>query len=403
MIRTAIIAEDSKSLQDLLVHQLQTLGVQETLCCNNGEEALQAIQANPSHWECVITDLHMPVMDGLELLEALGNGNYRGGVIIASSLEDRVVQMAVEIALSHKVHLVGSLAKPFNTLELTRLLQKSREIKGLVPLEVKYLKQRELLDSISNNRILPYYQPKVDNRTGTLIGMEVLCRLDCPQGHEVITPDRFIPVAEKFDLIDLLTRQLMEQTLKDYKKLCQELGCEPKLAFNISPLQLHNPKFPTAMGNICDSAGINRGQIIFEVTERQIMNEKKQLITLDRLRIHGFGLSLDDFGTGFTNIRQLREFPFTEVKVDRCLIKNINKDRVSQVILRALSGIAEEFKMALVAEGIEEPSDYNYIAENFHLIAQGFLISRPKSIDEIIRWHHAWLKTHPLTAASGAD
>ncbi|MCP5206960.1 MAG: EAL domain-containing response regulator [Hahellaceae bacterium] len=403
MISTAIIAEDSKSLQDLLLHHLEALGVREILCCDNGEDALLAIKGNPSHWECVITDLHMPVMDGLELLEALGNDNYRGGVIIASSLEDRVVQMAVDIALSHKVHLVGSLAKPIDAIELTRLLQKSREIKGFVPLEVKYLKQRELLDSISNNRILPYYQPKVDNRNGQLIGMEVLCRLDCPEEHQVISPDRFIPVAEKFNLIDLLTRQLLEQSLKDYKRLCQSLGCEPKLAFNISPLQLHNPKFPTAMGDICDRAGIDRGKVIFEVTERQIMSERKQLITLDRLRIHGFGLSLDDFGTGFTNIRQLREFPFTEVKVDRCLIKNISKDRVSQVILRALSSIAQEFNMALVAEGIEELSDYQYIAENFHLIAQGFLISRPKSIDEIIRWHHAWLKTHPIEATEESD
>ena len=142
-------------------------------------------------------------------------------------------------------------------------------------------------------------------------------------------------------------------------------------------------------------------EIILEITEQHALSSSAQLETLNRLRMRGFGISLDDFGTGFTNVQQLKTLPFTEVKIDRTLISNIESDLFSQVIVSSLVNIAIQDDLTIVAEGIERVEELEYL-ERFkeHILMQGFLISRPKGKTEFIRWAQSWLHMVSLNSHS---
>ena len=134
--------------------------------------------------------------------------------------------------------------------------------------------------------------------------------------------------------------------------------------------------------------------LVLEITESIAVESPTQLETLGRLRIKGFELALDDFGTGFTNIQQLKSLPFNEIKLDRSLICNIANDHLSQVVAQSLFNIFEQLDAEVVAEGIDNADDLNYLnAQPIPLLLQGYIISKPKDVNDICRWHHSWKKT----------
>jgi len=114
--------------------------------------------------------------------------------------------------------------------------------------------------------------------------------------------------------------------------------------------------------------------------------------------MRGYSISLDDFGTGFTNLTQLRTLPFTEIKIDRSLIRDIHIDNFSQVVVNSLAQIAIEQHFTLVAEGIENFNELEYLQRHFKLevLLQGYLICRPKPCKELITWHQNWV-SHVLS------
>lgn len=396
MLNHIVIVDDSKAIREALKKFLVELGIEKIDDFSSALTALDYIKETASNIDAVLTDLQMPAMDGLEFVEELGKINYRGGVVIISGMDERIVKLAVDIALSHQIQLVGSVEKPIIQDKLAQQLQRVSQLQRQSPTEVDYLKRRELVKKLEGNELIPYYQPKVNLNSGELIGLEVLCRLDDPIHNKIITPDRFIPVAEKFNLIDLLTEKVIEHALPEFNLFRESFPeVSPSLAINIAPNQLYNNELPNMICSMCERFQVGYENIMIEVTERQLITDNRQLANINRLRIKGFGVSLDDFGAGFTNIRQIRNYPFTEIKLDQGLVKHIATDRVSQVIMEALYGITSEINMSVVAEGIEKIDDYEYMEKQKGIIAQGYLISRPKPIKEIIRWYHAWLKKMP--------
>ena len=231
--------------------------------------------------------------------------------------------------------------------------------------------------------------------------IEVLARIVTAEQGAVLLPERFICVAEDLDLINLITFQLFEKATGDFSEIKTRLGYKLKLAFNLSPCQLEDLSCPDKLALILHLNQLTPSEIILEITEQHALSSSAQLETLNRLRMRGFGISLDDFGTGFTNVQQLKTLPFTEVKIDRTLISNIESDLFSQVIVSSLVNIAIQDDLTIVAEGIERVEELEYL-ERFkeHILMQGFLISRPKGKTEFIRWAQSWLHMVSLNSHS---
>ncbi|MCK5639621.1 MAG: EAL domain-containing protein, partial [Gammaproteobacteria bacterium] len=216
---------------------------------------------------------------------------------------------------------------------------------------------------------------------------------------DAIPAGLFIDTAERGGLSEALTFRIFEAALEEYPVIAEEFGDDCKLAINISPILLADKKLPEKISQILDKNNHDASNITLEITEGYAIEETTQLETLNRLRIHGFNLALDDYGTGFTNIQQLKNLPYTEIKIDRSLIYGISHDKLSQVVTNGLFDIFSELQVDVVAEGIETEEDLNYLNNlpvPVHL--QGYIISKPKPLDNIIRWHHGLKRILESTA-----
>lgn len=173
MLSHIVVVDDSEAIRLVVENELKELGVRQVECFADARDALNYIKKSTSPVEGVLTDLQMPLMDGLEFIEALGKQRYRGGVVVISGMEERIVKLAVDIALSYQVRLVGSVEKPIASEKLAQQLQRIVQLQGDAPKTIKYLKRRELLESIRQNQVLAYYQPKVNLNTSELVGLDV--------------------------------------------------------------------------------------------------------------------------------------------------------------------------------------------------------------------------------------
>ncbi|MCG7562118.1 EAL domain-containing response regulator [Pseudoalteromonas sp. McH1-42] len=386
-----LVVDDSQAILIVMKAILAELEVDYVTTVDSAPQALELVRQTPLHYDAVFTDLNMPDMDGMELIRKLGELRYPGGIVIISEMETRVMDLAANLARQHNTHLIGNISKPVQLNDVDRLLKKLDSFIGNDESEESCVTEEQLLYAISNNEITPFYQPKVHRGSKKIKSVEVLARIVSQQYGETLLPHRFIGVAQDLDLINLVTFQLFEKATKEFQKLRAELNYPFKLAFNLSPVQLNDSGCPDKLALILELNRLEPKEVIIEITENQPIVSSLQLETINRLRLRGFDLSLDDFGTGFTNLQQLKSLPFTEIKLDRSLITYIECDRFSQVLVDSLIDIAQNQQMDIVAEGIERIEELQYLEKyKYSLLMQGYLISRPKALPEFIRWIHSW-------------
>ncbi len=388
-----LIVDDSRAMLAAAEATLRSLDIQDVVSCSSGEESLKFVKGATPPFDLLFIDLNMPGMDGIELIHKLSDMRYEGAVVILSALDSKIIQLAEQVTTSMRIRLTGCINKPIDQEKVERLLHKMKTMRSIYQSNYEQLNELELSRAIHQHQLIPYYQPKVSTRTGEVRGLEVLARINSPLLMNVITPNQFIPTAERHNLIDELTFELIDHALKDLPQLRDEFGESCRISINISPNTLHNNRFPEQLLELVERNGVTPHQLMLEITENVAIDETTQLETLGRLRIKGFELALDDFGTGFTNIQQLKNLPFSEIKLDRSLIINIATDSMSQVITHSLMDIFTESTVEVVAEGIDNEDDLNYLNTlSDKLLLQGYIISKPKGLEEICRWHHSWKK-----------
>ena len=401
LARSILVVDDSKAILVVMQAILNELNVPNVTTCLDAQDALNKVKTNLYTFDAVFTDLNMPDMDGMELIRHLGDIQYPGAIVIISEMNSKIIDLAADLARKNNVHLIGNIAKPVQLNQVYTLLQKLEYLACHTEKPTEPISETQLLHAISHNEITPFYQPKVNRNSNKVESIEVLARIVTAEQGAVLLPERFICVAEDLDLINLITFQLFEKATGDFSEIKTRLGYKLKLAFNLSPCQLEDLSCPDKLALILHLNQLTPSEIILEITEQHALSSSAQLETLNRLRMRGFGISLDDFGTGFTNVQQLKTLPFTEVKIDRTLISNIESDLFSQVIVSSLVNIAIQDDLTIVAEGIERVEELEYL-ERFkeHILMQGFLISRPKGKTEFIRWAQSWLHMVSLNSHS---
>lgn len=390
---TVMVVDDSRTMQAVIAATLQELGIKTCHCVSSGEQALQRVKGNHPFYQLIFVDLNMPGMDGMQLIRELAKVRYRGGVVILSELDAKIIRLAGDVTRQHRIRLMGCLSKPITEDMITPILQRISHLHPSKEHATESLSERELDGALENNWLKPYYQPLVDSNNGGVYCLEVLARILKPGQSNAILPSRFINLAERKGLLESMTLSIMDQALSDFHAIHSELGDQCKLAFNLSPDMLFNSDLPDRLIEIIERHGIKNENLILEITENQVMDQTRQLETLNRLRIRGFNLALDDFGTGFTNIQQLKGLPYTEIKIDRSMIRGIHQDKLSQVVVSSLMDIFSELGAIVVAEGVELEADLRYLNSlPVSPYFQGFFISRPKSLDSIMLWRKSWQK-----------
>ena len=391
-----MVVEDAESIRTSTVKILQENNYVDVTQARDGFEALDMIANLPLKPDLVITDLHMPRCDGLELIRKLCATKFSGGVIVVSGLDDRVLKLAMELTECSTVRLLGVLSKPFSIEQLQTCLL------GVVSTNDQNYGDKNLLskeaveECLAEGRVLPYFQPKVSLRTNQVVGFEALARLVDRQ-KKIRMPSVFLPTVERYQLDKMLTMALLKNSLPEFKRLQKSVTKPLILSVNISAKELLDNEYPQFLNEFCCHLDLAPEQLTIEITEKEILSSYEQLETLGRLRIHGFGVALDDFGTGFTNFGQLKNLPFTELKLDGQLISGIQNKIENQIVVEAVCKLARLKHFKVTAEGVETSEEWNYLAKKFSRCdVQGFLVSRPKECNEILRWLKAWSHTNPV-------
>ena len=252
---------------------------------------------------------------------------------------------------------------------------------------------RALSRAIKKQQLHMLYQPKVRLRDGALVSVEALVRWEDPE-LGAIEPSRFVPIAEEHGLIDDLTLWGLRTILKQWLDWCDD-GVDTAIAFNISALSLQHLDFPDLVERMCEGLEVPTDRIVLELTEGATQPLIKLMDTLTRFRIKGIGLAIDDFGTGYSSLMQLRQLPFTEVKIDRAFVTDLGQSRDSRLIVQAINDLAHGLGLFATAEGIETVEQLRAVAELGCDLAQGYLVSPPIEPEALVPWKKAFRREWP--------
>ncbi|MBY3599709.1 bifunctional diguanylate cyclase/phosphodiesterase [Rhizobium bangladeshense] len=233
--------------------------------------------------------------------------------------------------------------------------------------------ESELRHAVTRNQIHVSYQPIYDAQSGEVSGYEALMRWNRP-GHGISEPDVFIPIAEESGSIV----QLGEWVLRE---ACTEAARWPhplKIAVNVSPVQFMLPNLCERIEAILNETGLEPERLEIEITEAALIRDRDRVMAmLQRLRSLGVHIVMDDFGTGFSSLSNLRTFPFDKIKVDRSFTGMLEHDAAARSIVRAIIGLGHSLGMPVVTEGVETETQRQIVLEEGCAQVQGFLLGKP--------------------------
>jgi EAL domain-containing protein (putative c-di-GMP-specific phosphodiesterase class I) len=385
-----LVLDDDIFMLKLLDHMLANLGYISVTLYDNGQSALDHIDGSDAGTNLILLDLNMPEMDGVEFVRHLVARDYGGSLIMISGEDERILQSAEKLVQAHKISVLGHLHKPITADGLSALLDKwSPPALGGPRKTKKIYSADEVRDAIHHSELVNYYQPKVVVASGEVVGVETLVRWLHPQDGMVF-PDQFIGVAEANNLINDLTRVVLTGALTQ-AKIWQQAGLTLGVAVNVSMDNLNSLDFPDLVARIANKAGVQPQQVVLEVTESKLMlDQRAPLDILTRLRLKRFRLSIDDFGTGNSSLSQLRDIPFDELKIDQGFVHGAWANETLRAMYDASLRLARQLNMNVVAEGVEDRADWDFLQKTGCDLAQGYFIARPMPADDLQNWIEDW-------------
>jgi diguanylate cyclase (GGDEF)-like protein len=247
----------------------------------------------------------------------------------------------------------------------------------------------ELKNSIQNNELMLFVQPKIDLKSRVITSVEALIRWKHPT-RGMVFPDQFIPFAEQTGLIREITLWMIAEASKVSAKWLEK-GILIPIAVNISARDLIDSDFPNKVSEILKSKGSNTSLISLEVTESSIMDDphraKQTLLHLSEM---GIKLAIDDFGTGYSSLSYLKELPVSELKIDKSFVMNIEDNQNDRIIVSSTIELAHNMGLHVVAEGIENIKVWEFLQNMNCDYGQGYYMSRPISVSDFETWYQQW-------------
>ncbi len=236
--------------------------------------------------------------------------------------------------------------------------------------------EEELRDAMQNNELELRYQPQVDTVTGEVVSMEALVRWKHPT-RGMVSPLDFIPVAERTGQII----ELGEWVMREVARHCQywdSMGLPAfRVCINISPLQFNQSNLPLSIGNFLRESGMQASRLELELTESAIMTDAQTNIEkLQQLKALGLDLAVDDFGTGYSSLSYLKRFPIDTLKIDQSFIADLSSPD-GAAIVDAIIALSKTLKLRVIAEGIEEKEQLDYLVARGADLLQGYFFARP--------------------------
>jgi EAL domain-containing protein (putative c-di-GMP-specific phosphodiesterase class I)/ActR/RegA family two-component response regulator len=374
-----LVVEDDDFQRRMMVKMLHSLGVASVSDASNGRQALDMIRSsNGNAANIALCDLNMPEMDGMEFMRHLSQEKHNISIILTSALDSKLLTTVARMARMYGIKLLGAIEKPILPEKLKESLSQYEhtENKWYQPASTKSFELEEILHGIRARQFEPFMQPKVDLETGRVVGAEALARWIHPE-HGVVAPYAFIPLLEQSGNIDDLTFLMLEKSAAACR-MFHERDCKLSISVNLSLVSLEDPKLADKITSTVCGAGIDPRHIVLEITETAAMTDVAQALeNLARLCMNGFSLSIDDYGTGYSNLQQLTRIAFSELKIDQSFVKDCSDNEGLRIIVESSIDMARKLQVKTVAEGVETRQDWDMLKNMGCNTAQGYYIAKP--------------------------
>jgi EAL domain-containing protein (putative c-di-GMP-specific phosphodiesterase class I)/CheY-like chemotaxis protein len=393
-IRRILVLDDDAFILKTTSHVLGHLGYTRIVTAGSAAQALTLLRDDGDDIDFILCDLNMPGMDGIEFLRELAEHGFAGGVAVISGEESRTLKIAKDLGTARNLTVVGVIEKPVRAEALQALLaQWQIGTQGAFSLDPPPASAEAMQLAIEAGEFVAFFEPQAELSTGWVGAVEALPRWKSP-GKGMLLPDAFIPVAEQHGLIGSLSERIMEDALR-HMGAWQRRGMRLRMALNVSMESLMDLDFPDRVLAAVLEAGVSPASVILEVAESRFMtNPVAALDTLARLRLKRIRLSIDDFGTRYASLAQLRDVPFDELKIDPTFVRDARRDEAARTILEASIALGQKLGMAVVAQGVDDQGDWDRVARLGCQLVQGHFMAQPMPGADIPVWVEAWNARH---------
>lgn len=324
----------------------------------------------------IILDLSLADSDAIEVIRSLAAARYSGHVLLVSGHGAATLDEVKSIGQTHGLRMLPPLRKPFRSEDL-------RAAARIALTDTQHRPSEPTLEAaLQNNWLELWYQPKIHLLSRTLCGAEALIRLSHPE-HGIIAPGAFLPPAGD-PLYVPLTDFIVRRALVDWNAFSSR-GMIHRLAINVPASVLQRPEFVPNLRNHLPKDPKFPGLMI-EITEDEaIANPELAREIAVQLKLYKVGLSIDDFGAGYSTVARFKELPFSEIKLDRRFVHGCASSPPKRQMCQAVVQLASRFGVTTVAEGIETKDDLEAIADLGYDVGQGFIFARPMPSSDFLR------------------
>jgi EAL domain-containing protein (putative c-di-GMP-specific phosphodiesterase class I) len=387
-----LIIDDDAFAVKVVSSQLHKLGFRNTEGITDPLTALDYLRAHKESVKTIVCDLQMPGLDGIELLQKIGEDGYTGRILLVSGEDPRVIRSAQRLVESMSMSLIGAMPKPIKLEALSALLASSTALKPPIHVHAK-MPQDQIRSGFETSQFVNFYQPKVNVDTGAVVGWEALIRWEHPE-HGLLSPARFLPEVEAGGFgHDLLMHVLTGPTgaLSLLREQLSQGDKAFKVAVNLADSNLLDPRLPEKLIDLMNEFGVSPKNLMLEVSEDRSTEDRTiSNTTLSRLALKGFPLSLDDFGAGETTMSDLSDIAISELKFDRSFVQNVDQDSAQRMSLSSCVNMADTLGLNTVAEGVETLEEWNTIKSIGCRVVQGYLVGKPMPVASLARWYKEW-------------
>lgn len=387
-----LVAEGDASRRLSLVAMLAGLGATMISEVPDGHSALRAFQGSlAAPVQIGVIDLALPGMDGLELIRLLGESGCPAGIIIIGAQSNALLFSVETMAQAYGVDMLGTIALPVSAAKLDTLIghylpRAASEQARPPPPRFTFA---QVGHGLQARQFEPFFQPKIELETGQVKGLEMFARWLHPE-HGVLGPASFIDALHSNHRVDFLDWSMIEKSVAA-SRLLHDQGIPICVSINVAPLTLAHPSFMAQIDACLARHRILPDYITFEISESAVLSTEPHFLErLLRLRMQGFGLAIDDYGTGRSNLQLLARIPFSELKIDRSFVDGASKKRAIGTVLASCLGLARSLDRRSVAVGVETKEDWDFLQGLGCTYAQGYYIAKPMPVQEFPAWLEDW-------------
>lgn len=381
-----LIVDDQEHVRTWVRAVLTSAGVTDITEAADGSEAVSVVTQPGGWFDIVLCDLRMPDRDGIETLRAFAALGVQSGIAIMSGEDERVIDTAALLTEAHGLRLLGTIQKPITVEKLEKVLARLRSAGGEASPNVVLAPIADLENAFARREMQLVYQPKVAVTTGRLVGVEALIRWKHPE-FGVFQPGAFVPLIERSAEH---SAWLIEYTLREAIACAgraQAAGRDLNVAVNLSRRAFDRLDLPEWIEGVCVEHNVPAGNITLEITETAVAHDAVRLLDVaTRLRLRGFALSIDDFGTGESGLSQLKRLPFTELKIDREFVDGCSRSMTQRSVVEASLSLARSLGMTAIAEGVQQRADWEALTTLACDVVQGYFVAAPMGEEHLVQW-----------------